>query len=155
MRTEKEIRQELKDLFEEDNTLFNETIEELDSYNGYLGDDRYYFMENLTDCIDTSDLWNSLIYRMFCGRDDDCYITNSQGEKEYSQFNPNRDYYYYNAYGNLVSSDDKDYSAYLNDYFIDELLNNYDFLNIDADIEILLDELAQCELENAEQGEED
>jgi hypothetical protein len=155
MRTEKEIRQELKDLFEEDNTLFNETIEELDSYNGYLGDDRYYFMENLTDCIDTSDLWNSLIYRMFYGRDDDCYITNSQGEKEYSQFNPNRDYYYYDAYGNLVSSDDKDYSAYLDDYFIDELLNNYDFLNIDADIEILLDELAQCELENAEQGEED
>lgn len=45
MRTEKEIRQELKDLFEEDNALFNETIEELDSYNGYLGDDRYYFMK--------------------------------------------------------------------------------------------------------------
>lgn len=81
MRTEKEIRQELKDLFEEDNALFNETIEELDSYNGYLGDDRYYFMEDLTDYIDTSDLWSSLIYRMFYGRDDDCYITNSQGEK--------------------------------------------------------------------------
>lgn len=155
MRTEKEIRQELKDLFEEDNSLFNETIEELDSYNGYLGDNRYYSMEYLTDCIDTSDLWNSLIYRMFYGRDDDCYITNSQGKKEYSQFNPNRDYYYYDAYGNLVSSDDKDYSAYLDNYFIDKLLNNYDFLNIDVDIEILLDELAQCEIENAEQGEED
>lgn len=150
MRTEKEIRQELKDLFEEDNALFNETIEELDSYNGYLGDDRYYFMENLTDNIDTSDLWNSLIYRMFYGRDDDCYITNSQGEKEYSQFNPNREYYYYNAYGNLVSSNDKDYSVYLDNYFIDELLNNYDFLNLDADVEALLDEL-----ENAEQEEED
>lgn len=149
MRTEKEIRQELKDLFEEDEALFNETIEELDSYNGYLGDDRYYFMENLTDYIDTSDLWNSLIYRMFYGRDDDCYITNSQGEKEYSQFNPNRDYYYYNGYGNLVSSDDKDYSDYLNDYFIDNLLENRSYLNLDTDIEVLLDEL-----ENAEQGEE-
>lgn len=141
MRTEKEIRQELKDLFEEDNTLFNDTIEELDSYNGYLGDDRYYFMENLTDYIDTSDLWSSLIYRMFYGRDDDCYITNSQGEKEYSQFNPNREYYYYNGYGNLVSSDD---------YFIDNLLENRSYLNIDADVEALLDEL-----ENAEQSEED
>lgn len=155
MRTEKEIRQELEDLFEEDNTLFNETIEELDSYNGYLGDDRYYFMENLTDYIDTSDLWNSLIYRMFYGRDDDCYITNSQGEKEYSQFNPNRDYYYYDAYGNLVSSDYKDYSYFLDDYFIDNLLENRSYLNLDADIEALLDELAQCEIENAEQGEED
>ena len=122
MRTEKEIRQELKDLFEDDTELFNDTIEELDSYNGYL-DDR----------------------RLFYGRDDDCYITNSQGEKEYSQFNPNREYYYYSGYGNLVSSDDKDYSD-----FIDNLLENRSYLNLDADIEALLDEL-----ENAEQGEED
>lgn len=149
MRTEEEIKQELKDLFEEDNALFNETIEELDSYDGYLGDDRYYLMENLTDYIDTSDLWSSLINRMFYGRDDDCYITNSQGEKEYSQFNPNREYYY-DAYGNLVSSDDKDYSDFLDDYFIDNLLENRSYLNIDTDIEALLDEL-----ENAEQGEED
>lgn len=127
MRTEKEIRQELKDLFEDDTELFNDTIEELDSYNGYL-DDR----------------------RLFYGRDDDCYITNSQGEKEYSQFNPNREYYYYSGYGNLVSSDDKDYSDFLDDYFIDNLLENRSYLNIDADIETLLDEL-----ENAEQGEED
>lgn len=141
MRTEKEIRQELKDLFEEDNALFNETIEELDSYNGYLGNDRYYFMENLTDYIDKSDLWNSLIYRMFYGRDDDCYITNSQGEKEY---------YYYDGYGNLVSSDDKDYSNYLDDYFIDDLLENRSYLSLDTDVEALLDEL-----ENAEQGEEE
>lgn len=125
MRTEKEIRQELKDLFEDNTELFNDTIEELDSYNGYLGDDHYYPMENLTDYIDTSDLWSSLIYRMFYGRDDDCYITNSQGEKEYSD--------------------------YLDDYFIDSLLENRSYLNLDADVEALLDELAQCELE----GEED
>lgn len=150
MRTEKEIRAELKDLFEDNTELFNNTIEELDSYNGYLGDDRYYFMENLTDYIDTSDLWSSLIYCIFYGRDDDCYITNSQGKKEYSQFNPNREYYYYNAYGNLISSDYKDYSDFLNDYFIDSLLENRYSLDIDADIEVLLDEL-----EDAEQGEED
>lgn len=150
MKTEKEIREELKDLFEEDIELFNDTIEELDSYNGYLGDDRYYSMEYLIDCIDTSDLWNSLIYRIFYGRDDDCYITNSRGEKEYSQFNPNREYYYYDCYGNLVSSDYEDYSDYLDDCFIDSLLENRSYLNIDADVEALLDEL-----ENAEQGEED
>lgn len=150
MRTEKEIRQELKDLFEEDNTLFNEAIEELDSYNGYLGDDRYYFMEDLTNYINTSDLWNSLIYRMFYGRDDDSFITDSSGNKEYQQFNPNRDYFYYDGYCNLVSTDYKDYSSYLDDYFIDNLLENRSYLNIDADIEALLDEL-----ENAEQGEED
>lgn len=54
------------------------------------------------------------------------------------------------AYGNLVSSDYKDYSDYLDDYFIDSLLENRSYLNIDTDIAALLDEL-----ENAEQGEED
>ena len=78
MRTEKEIRQALKDLFENDNTLFNETIEKLDSYNDY---------------------------------------------------------------GNLVSSDDKDYSNYLDDYFIDDLLENRSYLSLDTDVEALLDEL--------------
>lgn len=141
MRIEKEIRQELKDLFKNDDTLFNETIEELDSYNGYLGDDRYRSMEYLTDYIDTSDLWNSLIYRMFYGRDDDSYIT----KKECQKFNPNRKYYYYNGYGNLVSSDYKDYSDYLNDYFIDSLLENHSDLSLDADIEELLNELENAE----------
>lgn len=151
MRTEKEIRAELIDLFEEDTALFNDTIEELDSYNGYLDNDRYYLMENLTNDIDTSDLWNSLIFRMFYGRDDDCYITNSQGVKEYSQFNPNRDYYYYDAYGNLISSDYKDYSDYLDDYFIDSLLESHSYLSFSHSyIEALLDEL-----ENVEQGEEE
>lgn len=150
MRTEKEIRQELKDLFEENEELFNNTIEELDSYNGYLDDHRYYPMEDLIYYIDKSDLWNSLIYRIFYGRDDDCYITDGSGNKEYQKFNPNREYYYYDAYGNLVSSDYKDYSDCLNDYFIDSLLENCSYLNIDIGIEALLDEL-----ENAEQGEED
>lgn len=44
----------------------------------------------------------------------------------------------------------KDYSDFLDDYFIDSLLENRSYLNLDVDIEALLDEL-----ENAEQGEED
>ena len=140
MKTEYKIRQELKDLLKKNDTLFNETIEELDSYNGYLGSDRYYDMEDLINYIDTLDLWNSLIYRMFYGRDDDSYM-----KKEYQQFNPNRDYFYYNAYGNLVSSNYKDYSDYLNDYFIDSLLENHSYLSLDADIEALLNELENAE----------
>lgn len=145
MRTKYEIREELKDLFEDNNTLFNETIEELDSYNGYLDNDRYYYMEDLMNYIDTSDLWNNLIYRMFYGRDNDSYITDSSGNKEYQQFNPNRDYFYYDVYGNLVSSDYKDYSNYFDDDFIDDLLENHSYLSLDADIEALLNELENAE----------
>lgn len=149
MRTEEEIREELKDLFEEDNTLFNETIEELDSYNGYLGDDRYYFMEEIDELLSDYNV-TDILYRVFCGYNQDAYITDDYGEKHYGSFNPNCDYFKFNGYGNLVSARDKDYSDYLNDYFIDSLLENRSYLNIDADIEALLDEL-----ENAEQGEED
>lgn len=148
MRTQKEIREELKDLFENNEELFNSTIEELDSYNGYLGDDRYYYMEDLTDCINTSDLWNNLIYRMFYGRDDDSFYLDSSGNKIYGQFNPNRDYFYYNAYGNLISSDYKDYSGYLDDGFIDDLFEFGYLLSLDIDVENLLDEL-----ENADEEE--
>lgn len=151
MRTEKEIRQELKDLFEEDNTLFNDTIEELDSYNGYLGDDRYYYMEEING-LPNEYGYNvtDILYRVFCGYNQDEYTTDGYGEKHYGLFNPNCDYFRFNGYGNLVSAWDKDYSDFLDDYFIDSLLENRSYLNIDADIEALLDEL-----ENAEQGEED
>lgn len=150
MRTEKEIRQELKDLFEEDNALFNETIEELDSYNGYLGDDRYYFMEEINGLPNYYGYnVTDILYRVLCGYNQDEYTTDGYGEKHYGSFNPNCDYFKFNGYGNLVSAWDKDYSDYLDDYFIDSLLENRSHLNIDADIEALLDEL-----ENAEQGEE-
>ena len=149
MRTEEEIREELKDLFEEDNTLFNETIEELDYYNGYLGDDRYYFMEEIDELLSDYNV-TDILYRVLCGYNQDEYTTDGYGEKHYGSFNPNCDYFKFNAYGNLVSAWDKDYSDFLDDYFIDNLLENRSYLNIDADIEALLDEL-----ENAEQGEED
>ena len=80
MRTEKEIRQELKDLFEEDNTLFNETIEELDSYNGYLGDDRYYFMEEIDELLSDYNATDILL-SAFCGYNQDDYTIDGYGEK--------------------------------------------------------------------------
>lgn len=149
MRTEKEIRQELKDLFEDDNTLFNDTIEELDSYNGYLGDDRYYPMEAIDELFNNCNV-KEILYCVFYGYNQDDYTTDNYGMKHYCSFNPNCDYFRFNGYEHLVSAWDKDYSDFLDDYFIDNLLENHSYLNIDADVEALLDEL-----ENAEQGEEE
>lgn len=149
MKTEKEIRQELKDLFEEDTELFNDTIEELDSYNGYLGDDRYYFMDEIDELLSNYNITDILLSAFF-GYNQDEYTTDAYGEKHYGSFNPNCDYFKFNGYGNLISAWDKDYSNYLDDYFIDSLLENRSYLNIDADVKALLDEL-----ENAEQGEEE
>lgn len=150
MKTEKEIRQELKDLFEEDNALFNETIEELNSYNGYLNDDRYYPMEEIEELLSNYNV-TDILYRVFYGYNQDEYTIDGYGMMHYCSFNPNCDYFRFNGYGNLVSAWDKDYSDYLDDYFIDSLLEDRSYLSLDTDVEALLDELAQCELE----GEED
>ena len=128
----------LMELFENNQELFNSTIEELDCYNNYLGDDRYYLMDELPELLgglDTIDLLN----RAYFGRDDDDYHTNARGEKEHDPFYPNRKYFYFNGYGNLVSSDFKDYSNRLDDYFIDAIIENQNHLYLDDEIKNILE----------------
>ena len=57
MENKKEL---LMELFENDVDLFNSTIEELDGYNGYLGDDRYYEMEMLPELLYGKDILDIL-----------------------------------------------------------------------------------------------
>ena len=93
--------------FEENEEIFNACIEELDSYNGYLNDNRYYEMEMLNEFYNGTDPIE-LLQRAYYGRDDDTWTIDASGNKTYGEFNPNRDYFYYNGHGNLVSSDYKD-----------------------------------------------
>lgn len=141
------IIEKIIDFFKENEELFNSCIEELDGYNGFLGDNRYYPMEELNELYrDTEPL--EMLYRVFYGRDDDTWATDAHGEKSYGEFNPNRDYFYYNGYGNLVSSDYKDYSAYLDHYAIEDMSNNrrwIDSIEDDKELSALFDELEEDE----------
>lgn len=131
--------------FEENEEIFNQCIEELDSYSGYLGDNRYYEMEYLNDFYNGTDPLE-LLQRAYFGRDDDNWTTDASGNKTYGEFNPNRDYFYYNGYGNLVSSDYKDYSAHLDKYAIEEMLENMqyiDTINDNDELKALFDELEE------------
>ena len=129
----------LMELFQNDEELFNRTIEELDSYNDYLGDNCYYEMELLNEFYNSTEPLE-LLQRVYFGRDDDTWMTDNNGNKTYGEFNPNREYFSYNGYGNLVSSDYKDYSAFLDDYFIDAIIENQNYLYLDDEIiEILED----------------
>lgn len=143
------IIEKIIDFFKENKELFNSCIEELDGYNGFLGDNRYYPMEELNELYrDTEPL--EMLYRVFYGRDDDTWATDAHGEKSYGEFNPNRDYFYYNGYGNLVSSDYKDYSAYLDHYAIEDMSNNrrwVDSIEDDEELSALFDELEEDEEE--------
>ena len=133
---------------EENEEEFNELIEDLDSWNGYLGDDRYYPMDELNEFYNGTEPIE-ILYRAFYGHDEDNYTTDEHGEKHYSEFNPNREYFHYNGYGNLCSSDYKDYSGLLDSWFIEKVIENQNHLTISYGLQELIDEY-----ENQEETEE-
>lgn len=132
--------------FENNEDVFNSCIEELDNYNGYLNDDRYYEMEMLNDFYASTEPIE-LLNRAFFGHDDDTWTTDASGNKIYGEFNPNREYFYYNGYGNLISSNYKDYSAHLDKYVIESMLehrNYIDTIDDDNTLSTLFDELEKA-----------
>lgn len=142
-RTPEEITADIIAYFEENNDIFADCIEELDSYNGYLGDDRYYSMDELDEFYNGVEP-SEILRRAFYGYDSETYTTDSSGNREYGAFNPNRDYFTYNGYGNLVSADYKDYSDKLDRYAVEEMNENRRYIDsIDNDKELiaLFDEL--------------
>ena len=141
--------QKIISYFEENPDIFTTCIEELDDYNGCLNDDRYYNMQDLNEFYSGIDPLE-LLRRAYYGRDDDTYTTDSNGNKTFGKFNPNRDYFYYNGYGNLISSNYKDYSNYLEENTIDTMLENrayIDTIETDPELAKLFDEL-EAEKEN-------
>ena len=113
--TREEAIKAIKDYFKENEEDFTTAIEELDCYNGYLGDDRYYNMDELDEFYSNVKPSEVLI-RAFYGYDEN---GNHPGE-----FNPNRDYFKFDGYGYLVSADYKDYSCFLDDYFVKDYIDN-------------------------------
>ena len=140
-------KQKLENLFKENEELFNNTIEELDSWDGFLGDDRYFFMEDLDEIYRDTDP-TELLARAFYGYDE--MYTDENGNHTES-FNPNRDYFRYNGYGNLVSTDCKDYSDRLDDYFLDDLIDNANHLDLDDEVTEIIDAIGEEEEEETEE----
>lgn len=116
-----EIIEKIIEFFEGNEDLFNDCIEELDGWNGYLGDNRYYEMDLLNEFYHGSDALE-ILERAYYGRDDETWHTDAHGDKIYGDFNPNRNYFYYNGYGNLCSANYKDYSAQLDEYAVIAML---------------------------------
>ena len=142
-RTPEEITADIIEYFENNEDIFNDCMEELDSYNGYLSDDRYYSMDELDELYNGTEP-SELLRQAFYGYDEETYTTDRDGNKTYGAFNPNRDYFRYNGYGNLVSADYKDYSGMLEPFAIEVMRENRDYIDsIDEKEELsaLFDEL--------------
>lgn len=119
-RTREEVVADILTYFEENDDTFTACLEELDSYNGYLGDDRYYDMEGLAEFYHDADPLE-LLNRAYYGYAEDSCTVDQWGTKRHDPFNPNADYFRYNGYGNLVSSNYKDYSNHLDHYAVDAM----------------------------------
>ena len=135
------------EFFKNNEDEFNAAIEELDSYNGYLGDDRYYNMDELDELYSGTEP-TEILRQAFYGYDEDTYTTDAHGNREHGAFNPNRDYFTYNGYGNLVSADYKDYSAHLDHWTIESMSENRAYIDtIDNNLELseLFNALEECD----------
>lgn len=124
--------------FESNEELFNECIEELDSYNGYLGDDRYYPMDELGELLAGKEIIE-LLNMVFFGHD---------AYDKGSQFNLNREYFTFNGYGNLISTNEKDYSLFLDEWTIKEMLkyrNDIYTIGENEELNNLFNELEELE----------
>ena len=146
-RSADEVAQDIIEYLSGNEDVLIAVIEELDCWNGYLEDDRYYDMEMLNEIYQGCEPIE-LFSRAYFGRDEDSWYMNGSS-KEYNAFNPNRTYFTYNGYGNLVSTDHKDYSAHLGRYLIDELCENrshIDVIDDDETLSKLFDELEESEV---------
>lgn len=137
------------EFFKDNEENFNSCIEELDNYNGFLYDNHYYPMEYLNELYSGTDPLE-LLSRSFYGYDADTWTTDTGGEKNYGEFNPNREYFYFNGYGNLVSSNHKDYSSYLDECIVKNMSENryyIDSIEENEELSALFDELEESEEE--------
>ena len=93
------------DMIKADSDLAVEVCEELDSWDGFLGDDRCYSMDEIDEIL--GDRKPSELLNMVS-----------------SDFNYNDDYFYFDGYGNLESCDDKE-DHYLDVFTHEEILDTY------------------------------
>lgn len=121
-RTEEAIMDDILELMEDEDKKAD-ALEELDSYIGILGDDRLNSMYDLDDLfysIKPSDLLQKI---------------------DFNNFSDTDDYFYFNGYGNMVSTDYREYPDYDIEDYIGDFLDNMGSLYLDNDFQELLEEL--------------
>ena len=126
--------EELMNYYRENVEDFNNDIEELNNWNGCLYDDKIYPMEELNEFF-SNEKPDEIIRRAFYGYDEPI---NENEQRQ--QFNPNREYFYFNGYGNVVSIAEKDYSDYLDTDFIQDIIDNRYNLSLSNGAENIIDD---------------
>lgn len=99
------------ELLESDTDAFVDACEELDNWNGFLGDTRCYELDMI----------------------DEFFSRPSELLDKMDDFNSNDSYFYYTGYGYVCTTDDK-YDHYSDDFSVDDVLDalieNYSHIDI-------------------------
>jgi hypothetical protein len=105
------------DILESDEDAFVEACEELDNWNGFLGDIRCMEMDMIDDYFDKP---SDLLEKM-------------------DDFNYDNEYFYFSAYGYVNTTDDK-HGVYSDDFsaddVLDELIDNYNHVDLTENSEL-------------------
>lgn len=124
------VQNRMVEYWKSHNDSFSAVCEDLDSYDGFLGDDRYYSMDDIDDILGEKKPSEIL-------------------EMVDSDFSYSDDYFYFDGYGELCSSNEKRYFDKF-DYtdVFEKLLNEYgqiftanygcDYYDVFSDLEDLL-----------------
>lgn len=97
--------QKLMKYYKENPDDFADDAEKLDDYNGYLGNERRHPMDEIGKIYDDADPIE-ILRRTF-----------------YGEFNPYRNYFYVDAYGNFISTDKRDYRDFLDDECMQDIID--------------------------------
>lgn len=141
----KKLAETLLIYYQQNEDDFNNDVEELDSWDGILGDNRMEGMDFLDELYQGKEA-TEILRRAYFGHDDDSWHEEN-GEKVYGEFNPNRDYFYFNGYGNLVSTDFKDYSNFLNEDTIQDIIDHEGNLSLSDGAQEIIDNYEEQEEE--------
>ena len=129
-----ELVEKLLAYYKENKEDFANDIEELDDWTGCLYDDKIYPMDDLNEFF-SNEKPDEIIRRAFYGYDE-TYTKDEQREP----FNPNRDYFYFNGSGNLVSINQRDYTDYLDIAFIQDIIDKRNNLSLSSGAEDIIDD---------------
>ena len=140
-----EIVEKALEYFENNEDEFNLTIEELDSWCGYLDGQRYEYMDYIGEFFYDSSV-KDIIEAALNG-------TDVSG----GSFDTDRQYFYWD-WNQLVSTDNNSYSDWLDKYFIDKLYEEYyrnrkrNWFNMELpkEIEAMFSEYYENEVEDTE-----
>jgi hypothetical protein len=133
----KTLAETLLNYYKEHEDAFNYDIEELDCWNGILGNRRVEQMDELDEFYQGKEA-TEILRSAYFGHDHDTWYEEN-GERVYGEFNPNRDYFYFNGYGNLVSTDERDYSDYLDIDYVQDIIDNECHLDLSDGAQEIID----------------